>query len=98
MSAATISWDLKVPETSPTGSALGITEVSQVKKGPGRLFTIICVAAGAITLLDGSGGNGETLLPAVQMTAGQVLPLDGFPFFDGLYVSAVTGEFNLSFT
>src|SRR5690242_6057639 len=98
MSAATISWDLNVPATSPTGSALGITEVEQVKTGQGKLWTVICVAAGSLTLLDGTGGSGATLLPAVQMTAGQVLPLDGFPFFSGLYASAVTGEFNLSFT
>jgi len=97
MGTATINWDLDVPAAVPTGSALGVSEAGQIKDRPGRLWDIVCLAAGSITLLDGTAGSAATLLPTLQMTAGQVVSLHGFPFFSGLYVSAVTGEFNLSF-
>src|SRR6185437_3086535 len=97
MSAATLNWDLDVPATVPTGSALGVSEAGQIKEKPGRLWDIVCLAAGSITLLDGTAGSAAALLPPLQMAAGQVVSLQGFPFFSGLYVSAVTGEFNLSF-
>lgn len=98
--AAVINWDISIPPGSPggTGSALGITAVEQIKDAPGKLWEIICIAAGTITLLDGTSGGGNTLYVSPSMTIGQTISLNGFPFFTGLYVSAVTGTFNLSFT
>lgn len=98
--AAVINWDINIPAGSPggTGSALGITAAEQIKNEAGKIWQIVCVAAGSIELLDGNSGAGDVLLPSTAMTAGQVLPLGGFPFVTGLYVSAVTGTFNISFT
>jgi hypothetical protein len=98
--AALINWDLSIPAGSPggTGSALGVSAVEQIKDAPGKLWQIVCVAPGTITMLDGTSGSGTTLYESASMTAGQTINLGGFPFFTGLYVSAVTGTFNLSFT
>ncbi len=98
--AAIINWGSEAERALVGGcaSALSINEPEQLKNSGGKVWTIVCVASGTITLLDGTSGSGETLLPQVTMTSGQVLPLFGFPFFDGLYASAVTGLFNISLT
>ena len=80
-----------------TGSALALAEPEQIKNAAGKLWHIVCVLPGSLTLLDGNSGEGETLLPPTMMIAGQIMSFDGFPFFTGLYASEVTGTFNLSF-
>lgn len=98
--AATINSNVGVSPGLPggTSTALAITAAQQIKGAPGLLFTILCIAAGTLTLLDSTTNSGTELYVTPSMTAGQTISLYGFPFANGLYVSAVTGTFNLSFT
>jgi hypothetical protein len=99
--AATINLNIKASPGLPGGqsNAENITAAQQIKGSPGLLFTVVCLVAGTLTLLDSTTGTGQTLWISPSMTVGQVIPLYGFPFANGLYVSAVSGgTFNLSFT
>lgn len=99
--AATITRSIGVPAGSPGGnsSAVALTSAQQIKASAGLLFTISCVVAGDLTLLDSTTSTGNAIFETTTMTAGQVVNLGGFPFFNGLYASAVTtGTFAISFS
>lgn len=100
--AATINTGATTPPGLPGGNstALAVTATGAIKSLPGLLYTIVNVgtASGSITLLDSTSSTGTTLYTNTAVAAGASVFLYGFPFFNGLYVSAVSGTFNLAFT
>lgn len=98
--AATINRNVGVSAGSPGGnsSAVALAAAQQIKASAGLLFTISCIAAGDLTLLDSTTSSGNAIFEGTTLTEGQVITLGGFPFFNGLYASTVTGTFAISFT
>lgn len=97
---AVIMRNIGITPGQPGGNAsiTGLTAAQQIKASAGLLFTISCVAAGDLTLLDSTTDTGNAIFESTSMTLGQVVTLGGFPFFNGLYASTVSGTFAISFT
>lgn len=89
---------LNLPLGSPGGIsvAYGIAAAGSIIVKPCVLFTLASITGTAITILDGEGGNEVCALSGI--TAGALVPLYGWPCGVGVYVSAITGTFNLAFS
>lgn len=92
-----------LPPAGASSAAYNIAAAGPIKATPGRLYTLVCIAAGTITLNDsattGAAAAANEIFPAaLAMTAGQVINLNGWPCGVGITASVVTGTFALAFS
>lgn len=83
-----------------TSAAFNLTAPQVIKPEPGILVQVVCIAAGSITLNDVATVGAAAATNEIwsgTMTAGQIVVLV-WPCSTAITASAVSGQFNVSFS